>query len=249
MDSNVTELSKALTSTFLGGLMEGCVIKVEDKKAGISCMNKSASVFVQTFADLNVEDCAFGIGKLALFVKYINSIKDRPVSLKHVDNKMVFKPSVGSVLRYALTEVDFIPTYDEEWGYDLVEQELKNFEGVLPLKSDLISELVKSTAMFEPNSLSFKVDKKGNVVASGGVESDHNFELPLGKAKGMKECSVEVLSKNILAVFSCLEYEVEPEMYLSEEDGIIITNGSTSWILQPIADSGHLEDEYSGEGL
>lgn len=247
MESNVTGLSRALTSTFLGGIMGECVIKVEDGKANIACMNKSASVFVQASADLTVEDCEFGIGKLSLFLKYINSIKERPVDVKHVDNKLIFKPSVGGTLRYTLTEVDFIPTYDEEWDDDLVQQELENFEGALSLQSDLISELSQKTAMFEPNSLRFTVDAKGNVTASGGSESDHNFDLLLGKAKGTPQCSVEVLSKNILAVFSCLEYEVAPQMHLSGEDGIIITNESSSWILQPIADSGHLEDDYEGE--
>ena len=236
--ANINDLSHILSNVFLGGIIEGCLLQVEDNNVFIQAMDLTDSVFVQTVAELELKDCELGIGTLSVFTKYLESIKDVDTTLVLKGNRFVIKSKDGVRVSYLLTEPDFIASYDDEWKEigDLVEEELKNFDESMVLDKEAIDKFLNVSKHFENNSVTFKVDGKGNVHLNAGPESGHQFDVKIGKIEDVDQCSIKLYSDNVTAVFKAIDYEKEPKMYISSEDDspIVITNTATSWILRPM---------------
>jgi len=238
--ANVNDLSRVLDNVFLGGIIDECVIKVEDDKAIIQAMDLTDSVYVQTEADLDFEDCKLGLADLTRFTKYLSSIKDVDVTLTLKDVRLTLKPKGGGRVSYLLSEADLIPSYDYEWeeegAGDLVKDELTNFDKPMLLKEDTINEFLSLMRLFGTNSVHLKVDSKGTVYIHAGPETGHQFDVKIGKIKNVDSCEIKMYGDNIVAVLSVLDYTENPKMYISaEEDSpIVITTTSTGWVLRPM---------------
>lgn len=232
----INDFARALNDVYLGNIIDECVVTFEDGKAYIKAMDLTSSLFVQTSADIEHDDGQVGIADLTLFVKYLNMIKDIDVTIKQDDNKFIIKPTKGAIVRYLLAEVDLIPSYKEEWPDDLFEDEITNYGKSMTLKQENVSEFVSIMNLFNPNSVYFKVDKKGKVTLHGGQETENQFDVYLGKIKGVDHCSIKVYGKLLTPILNAVDYGADPQLYLCNGAPIIVMTEKTNWMLNPTND-------------
>ncbi len=233
--SSINGLAKALNDVHLGGLIDDCVVTFEDDKAYIRAMDLTSSLFVETSAEVEHEEGQIGISNLSLFVKYLNTIKDLDVTIKHKENRMSIKPKDGGTVNYMLSEVDLIPSFDDEWEDTMFEDEIALHGNPMALKQVRVSDFLSIIGLFQPNSIYFKVSEKGIVSVHGGAETEHQFDVTLGRVKEPTACEVKVYGKHLTPILAGLNYEEEPQLYLTEGESIVISTTSSNWILEPIS--------------
>ena len=234
--ANITALTTSLGHVYLNGLIQECVIHVKNNKATILAMDLSASLFVQTTAELELDDTTLGVSDLALLYKYSNAIKELPVNIKQKDNRLILNQKKTGILKFLLAEADLIPSYDFEWGLDQTTAEFKKHEsnGMI-LSKEGCSKLGIIMSTFDLNSIQINVDSKGKVSACGGLETEHQFTIQLGKVEDVDELSLRVFTKILMPVLATVG-DNDTTMYLKEGEAILITSDVSSWVIHPIAD-------------
>lgn len=235
--ANISGLVSLLEAVNLGGIINECVIKVDGDNCSCKAMDLTNTVFVETAAQLELDDCEFAVGNMPLLIKYLNTYANVSMDIKLDDNRMTFKPKGGGSLKFLLSKPDMIPTYDEEWGDESrAEQAMEEFpeDTAFTLTNEVTSEFINLIKMFGVKSVTIKVDKKKQLTVCGGTEADHNFVSPLGKSK-FDECEIEIASANLLAVLSVLDYTEGPTMLVGPDKPIIISCGPSAWILKAIS--------------
>lgn len=235
--SDVKSFLTVLKNVHLNGINEGCVVTFINNTVVLQAMDMTSAIFTYTSCPFEHEDEQLGILDLNLFIKYLSAYADQDISLTKKENKLVIKVKGGGTTRYILSEVSFIPTYDEDWSPtdEIVQEEVASFSTEpISLKKEQVEDVLKLMGLFNPNSLTIGVSKKGAVSITGGkADTEHTFTAPIGKTDA-DPCDIRVYSKNIISVLNCLDYEKDPEIYIEEGKSIIITNGDTVWILSPL---------------
>lgn len=238
------KLAKMLSDVALNKVIEECVINVKDEVATVYAIDLTSTVFVQTSVPMSdMDDCQLGIGDLGLFVKYMTSLGALDLKLSIKNNRLVVAPSEGASVRYVLSDEDLIVTYDDnfiEQG-DVIAAEFEEYEyGTgLSLTEKAVDDLLNPVNLFAPNSIIFKVNKKGKVTAHSGNETEHQIDVVLGTMKTADPCEVKVYAKHISEVLNAVMFEENPKMFLSSDDdaSVVITTNTSSWILQPIEEA------------
>jgi len=235
--ATVNALAKALNDVHLSNTIEECVITIEDNVASILAIDITESCFVSTSAEFEHEDTQFGIGNLSLFCKYMNTLKDVSVKFKQKDNVLTIKPKNGAVVKYIMADVDLIPSYKDEWEEegDIIKNELDEYTGSFDLTLEKVSEFMNLMGMFDSSSVSFSVDKKGKITLHGGKETEHQIDVILGSSD-IPESTTFVYNKHLGAVLNSIDFGAEPKLYLSEDEAVIITTNTSSWLLRPVSD-------------
>ncbi len=232
--ADVTGFTHALENVYLGGIIKECVIEFDGNVAYISAMDSSSSLFVQASAEIEHEDDTIGIDDLVLFMKYMNMIKETDVTFTHTENRLVIKPKGRGTVKYMLGQVDLIPSFDPDWEQDEIAKETKKYSDSMELQQDKVKEMIDDIGIFTPNSVVFEIDNKGKLVVHGGPDTSHKFNCPLGKIKGAESYSVKVFSEHLVAVLSAVDFSAKPELFLKEEEALIISTKEASWVLQPV---------------
>ena len=234
----VDELTKALQDVHLGGLLDDCVIIIEDDKAYITAMELSSSLFIQASAEFEFGDDKIGISTLALFTKYLSTLNGEDVKFKRKDNVLTVKPKGGTQVKYVLADYDLIPTYDEEWeeSGNVIEAEIAEFgeNSKIKLTQQAVSEFLKHMNMFSPNSVYINITGKGKVTMHGGGNANENqFDVNLGTIKGADECSIRIYGKHLTAVLNAVDFKNKPFLYVEDgQESIIVDTETTSWLLR-----------------
>jgi len=233
--SSITDFVSMLESVHLQGVNEECVVTIADEQASVMAMDMTSSLYVQSSAAFDHEDDQFGVGDLALFIKYLKSYAGVEVEFTRSDNKLKIKPAGGSVTNYLLSEVDLIPTYDSEWeGEDKATECIEEYSGKpTTLRVDRVDEFLKLMGLFSPNSINLTVNKKGAISVHGGNQTEHQFDIELGKSK-CGACDLKVYGPHFVAVLGSLDFEKKPVIYIQDEQPITIVNGGDNWILSPL---------------
>ncbi len=238
------KLAKMLSDVSLNKIITECVINVKDAVATVYAIDLTSTVFVQTNVPLkDMEDCQLGIGDLDLFVKYMNSLSTSNLTLSVKNNRLVVVPTEGASVRYVLSDQDLIVTFDEnfvEQG-DVIQAEFDEydyFDG-MALTQKAVDSLLTPVNLFAPNSIIFKVSKKGKVTAHSGKETEHQIDVAMGSTGKGDGCNVKVYTKHMTSVLNAINFEENPHIFFSadEESSIVIQTDSSSWILQPIEET------------
>jgi hypothetical protein len=233
--ASVIDFVSMLEAVHLQGVNEECVVTISNDEASVMAMDMTSSLYVQAKAQFEHEDDQFGIGDLALFIKYLNSYSGVEVDFTRSDNKLKIKPKGSSVTNYLLSEVDLIPTYDSDWeGDDKANECIEEYSGkATALRADNVSEFLNLMRLFSPNSINLKVDKKGAISVHGGNKTEHQFDIPLGKSK-CGVCNMKVYGPHFVAVLGAIDFEKQPIIYIQDEQPITIVSGDYAWILSPL---------------
>ncbi|RLI66859.1 MAG: hypothetical protein DRO67_00350 [Candidatus Asgardarchaeum californiense] len=233
------KLSAMFTDVSLNKTITECVVNVKDEIATVYALDLTESVFVQTSTDLQgVEDCQFGIGSLDVFVRYLNMIRGSSIKVSIDDSRLIIVPKKGRKLSYLLAEPDLIVTYEDsflEQG-DVIQGEFSDYDygKGIDLKQEEVKDLLGIISLFDPNSISLRVNSKGKLTIHTGNETQHQSDISFGKTS-CKECEHKLYSEYFASILSIIKFEHNPKMFISNEEGssVIITTDNTGWILQP----------------
>jgi len=228
--ADVKDLSNALKNVHLNGMINDCIVFVRDNKFRIQAMDIANSLFVQTKGDIVLDDVDLGIGEINILFNYLNKLTEADVKLTVDDNILIIKPSKGTIVKYLMSETDLVPSYDEEWPENMFKQELENYEHKFTLGPDVISSFLTMVQTFATNTIFFETDGK-KLYIHGGRETEHQFFLPIGKAKGAPKMQTQVYSKNLSSIFRVINSEAY--IYLKENSDVIITSETAGWIIRP----------------
>ena len=235
--SNISNFLRMLENVHLNGIIEECVVTIQDDIASVMAMELTSSIYTQCSTEFEHEDDTIGLGDLALFIKYLRTCTATEVKMTHKDNTLTVKPKNGAMLKYLLSEPDLVVTYESEWEDedDKIKMIKTEYEKSLRLDEGKVTEFLNLMRVFSPNSVFINIDKKGSVVIHGGNETEHQFDVTLGKLK-IDPCKIKVYGDHISAVFSALDFDHKPVMCIADEQPVFIESGEASWLLSPLSD-------------
>ena len=243
--ASVARLVESLEAVHLGGIVEDCVVRVKDSVAHIKAMDMTSSVYIQTECPFDNKDDVLGLGNLALLIKYLKSYASANMELTRNDNTLIVKPDNGATLRYLLSQVDLVPTYNSEWD-ELEEDPIKAILAAhtlkVELKEETVKEFLKLMGLFKPNGVLINISKRGRVSFHGGNETDHQFTLIVGDSTAQEEpLSIKLYGANLSAVLSTLTYEEPVFMYVVGSEVSIVMENS-AWVLSPLSNEAGTPD-------
>lgn len=231
-------VAKMLSDVSLKKTIEECVINVVDGIASVYAMDMTSSLFVQASAELAIDDVQLGIGDLELLHKSMVMLKGVPVKVDQVENRLQFSPKTGSKVKFLLTAVDLIPTYDDEFATvgDVIGTELEAYGDGIPLTENIISELLQAMHLFDHNSVVFNVSKKGKVTMHSGNDNEHQIESTIGKIDADAPFTLKVYAKHLAPVLAAIDPNCGPVLSLKEDSSVIIHSTTSSWMLELISE-------------
>jgi hypothetical protein len=229
---DISGLKKALSDVSLSGTIKDCVLHIKKKKVAIQAVDLSSSVLAETNAECDLDDCTVGIGNIDLLLKYLRSISSE-VKVQLNDNVLAFTSDNGSKVHYLLDECDLITSYDDEWPDNIINTLVEDYKCKIQLKQAPVDEFLSMLKLFGSNTAVISVSDK-KCFLHGGTEIEHQFDVLLGKIKGVKELSNRVYSEYLLAVLSCIDFSQKAYMYLKNDDDIIIINDNAMWSIKLI---------------
>lgn len=229
------KLSKLLKRIYLGGLITETVI--DFKSSAVQAIDITNSIYLNCFEDIKANELGeVGIGDLALLCKYLDSIKE-DIDIEKKDNRLILKSNVGE-LKFLTTDPEFIATAINK---DNPEKLLEDCILTIDLSEDTAKNILSYSSFVKTKAIDFNIAKDGNVELSGGLESEHQFRLPIGKVKSSKkQFSVKTYSQHFFAVIGVLEWEdgFTPQINLAPDHPIVISlDGDNFWALLPLAEN------------
>jgi len=227
---DISGLKKALSNVSLNGTIKDCVVHIKKGTVRIQAVDLSSSVLAETSAECGIDDCTIGIGNIDLLLKYLRTVTD-DVKVQLKDNVLVFTSEHGSKVHYLLDECDLITSYDDEWPQDIISTLVKEYKYKIQLKEAPVSEFLSMLKLFGSNTAVVSVSDK-KCFLHGGTEIEHQFDVLLGKVKGIKELNNKMYSEYLFAVLSNIDFSEKAYMYLKENDDIIIVNGTSMWSIK-----------------
>jgi len=237
--SSVARLVSALESVYLGGIVEECVLRVQGNEAHIKAMDMTSSIYTQVNCPFEYEDDVIGLGNLSLLIKYLKSYASSEMDISRADNVLTVKPEKGGTLKYLLSQVDLIPTYNEEWedGDDPIQAAIDNHTCTLEIKEESVKEFLKLMSLFKPKGVLINISKRGRVSLHGGNSTEHQFTVIIGEAGAQENpIQIKLYGDNISAVLSALDYTEPVNMYVMGAEIAIVTENA-AWVLRPLTDN------------
>lgn len=240
------KLLRMLKRAHLGGIVEEAVVDLDTYS--IQAVDITSSLFVNVAEDGDIDGIGtVGIGNLALVCKYLETFKG-DVSLAIDGNRLIISSQGRGKLKYLTTDPEFIPTAVKEGNVGAL---LEQCAISVALEKAACADIVTYFGLIKPKSAHFKYEAKSKTVTvESGLASDHQFALPLGKAKiisgGKSSFSVEVYSEHVGAIFGVLDWSDEkekPMLFMQDQHPIIVRqNDKNIWALLPLG-----EDTNAGE--
>ena len=233
--ANVEHLITLLENVHLNGTITECVLNIEGDQCICQALSISNMVFVECGIPFRYEDDQWAIGDITTLLKYLKAYQGYKIDISRKQERLIFKPKGGSILRFLSNEPSLIPTYSEKWEEQdspvLTAKEA--YDTSLELTNEAIGEALNIIRMINPNSVNIVVSKKGKVTIIGGTEADHQFDISIGSSD-FGERVVKVDTAVIVAVLAQLDFAAEPKLMVGEGTNLIIENGNTTWVVNSV---------------
>lgn len=241
-------LKRFLERIYLGGLVEECVINVDTDGVLFSqCVDMTNILFLYCQEDKisGIGEGVFGIGDLVLLCKYLENIGDAEVSLKITDDRLVFvNEKYGGQFSFLLSAEEVIPTNITD--DDAIDKLTKNILFTVPLTPVFQKDYLMYLSLINVPTVFVEVSAAGLMKISGGRESDHQFELKVGKVKAEKKAKsiqVKIPTQHLTSVMKVLDFDDEdnlPTMGIADlEFGtplVIEQDKDNVWIINPLSE-------------
>jgi len=235
---SVARLVQSLESVFLGGIIGECVVTIKNNNAHIKAMDMTSSVYAQTDAPFEHADDTIGFGDVSLLVKYLKSYASANMDFVRNDNVMTIKPENGGVLKYLLSQVDLVPTYNGEWeesGVDPIAMAVEAASCKAVIKEESVKEFLKLMSLFKPNGVTVTLSKRGKVTLHGGNTTQHQFNVVIGEsAEAVEPAQIKLYGNNITAVLTAVDFTDPVNMYFVNGEIAIVTENA-AWVLRPLS--------------
>lgn len=240
MEIKIKTFNRLLRRVHLNGLIEECVLN-EGKNGvnSIQAIDLTNSLILSVTGKTNFEEFKqLGLSDLGTLCKYLENAEDK-TDLNVVENRLVFKNKFGS-FKYLLSQPDLIPTSLDD--KDALSNLVDNCTHEVTLQEEFQKNFAQNMALTKTNNVTVTVGD--NVMMSGGLESEHQFSLKIGKPTVLKtsrdeKFSVPIYGSHFGAVLNVLDWSVRenlPKLMIRKGKPIILTQGKDVWALTIISE-------------
>lgn len=210
-----TALSKFLQYIYLGGNLGECVLDKVGKDAVVTAIDHNNMLWVNAKTQLEVPQSPLGLADLSLLIKFL-TLANKDISMTVTRNRLLL--STASLrLKYLLTDPELI-SVQSDTAHEVGKNAMGEMRVKLKLRPGLVDDFLRvQGVMRRVETVSIVATKKGRVTFTGGLDTEHQFEVAMGKWErhGKKEASfplaITVHSKYLTPILSCLEFPENPE--------------------------------------
>lgn len=234
-DIKIHALTRLLKRVYLGGLIGECILNEEKNGVNsIAALDLTNSIVLTVFGKTGFEGFdKLGISDLATITKYLETAES-DTTLKVVDNRLIFKNKNGT-FKYLLADTEVIPTSLDD--KDALQKLIEDSTHEVKITEDLAKNFSQSMALTKTNSVSITVGD--DVYLSGGLDSEHQFRLQIGKPKKLSKkegdkFTIPIYGTHLLNVLNVIDWsnaENLPSLFLKKGKPIIIKQNKDSWAL------------------
>lgn len=237
-DIKIQTLKRLLKRVYLGGLIDECVLN--EGKEGVNtiqAIDLTNSLILTVAGKTNFKGFGkLGLSDLGTICKYLETA-DEETEMEVDENRLIFRSKSGT-FKYLLSEPDLIPTSLDD--KDALNNLIENCTHEVIMKEEFQKNFMQSMALTKTNSVTVVVGE--NAILSGGLESEHQFSVKIGKPKIIKKDKdredkkfrIPIYGSHLIAVLNALDWSVEenlPVMMIKPNKPIIIKQNKDSWAL------------------
>lgn len=239
-----SKLSRLLKKVHLGGVISEVVVNLGPNT--IQAVDPTNSIFISV-SEGSSED---GIGKigigdptLAMLIKHLDTIKGE-VAIKKEGKRLVVAALGRGEIKYLTVEEEFISSVVVEEGN--IESIVDPCVIFLEITQQTCSDFNSYLSLLNTKSAKFCFNAKTmQVHVESGLESEHQFNIPFGKADFVGEphkedFSVIVYGNHINQIFKNLEFpeKVKPQILMGPDHALVVLqDDSNMWACLPLGEN------------
>lgn len=228
-------LLRLLSRVHLKGIIEECVLKVEDGIASVQAIDISNTCFLGASEKIaELPDATIGIGNLSTICRFLTDAKTVELGLLPKKWLLLKRKGFGQI-KSQLMDPDSVPTaVDKAVSYkDLA----ANMKIELELSEKCVDELNYFTSLITAKSVAISA-KDGLVTIHSNAGDPQQFKFVIStKAKKNWEGSITVFTNYLVAIMQTLVWEKKnkPTLLLGDKQPLLIQQNSKNyWAVVPI---------------
>lgn len=237
MKIDSSELVKLLRRVCLGGIIEETVVNFDTST--VQAVDATNSIFLKVFGGFKLKKFGkVGFNDLSNLCKYLDTMKGE-VDIELAGNRFNIKTKDRGELNYLTVDPEFVTTAVEKKN---PEQLIEAGVVTCPITEDIAKNILTYASFVKAKAVDFSVTAE-DVTIQGGLESEHQFKIPVGTSKWLvkkkQTFSTKVYSAHLFAVLNILEWgdDYTPTVYLAPSlPAIIQLDKENFWALLPLTE-------------
>ena len=243
MKTKGSHIAHLLKKVYLGGIVEEAVVDLGGNT--VQAIDPTSAVFLkvsETQSEGGIGRIGIGSPTLSMIIKHLDAIKDE-ITIKKEGNRLVIGAKGRGEVKYLTVDEEFISSVVLEDNIDsLIDPCVISVE----IPAQACADFSAYMALVKTKSATFIYDPKTKSVhVNSGLESEHQFTVPFGKAEILNAAeaaqgfSVTVYGNHVDQIFSILEWsEQEKPMILMAPNHplLIVQNDSNIWACLPLTE-------------
>ncbi len=247
VDSNI--IARLIKKAYLGGIVGEAIIDFGANV--IQAVDPTNSIFIKV-SEKSQEDTIgkIGIGDLSMVIKHLDAIKGETYIKKQAKRLVVGAKGRGEI-KYLTVAEEFISSAVSEDNIDAL---IDPCVVKVNMNQQACSDFSSYMALAKTKFAKFSYDAKTKSVnVDSGLESEHQFTIPFGKAEliddkaKIESFSVSVYGNHVDQIFGVLDWSIkeEPPMILMapEHPLLIVQNEENIWACLPLAETNETSTE------
>lgn len=234
---NTASLSALLKRVNLSGLVEECVLKVENNVGSVSAIDMTNSVLICVNEPLpGLANGEYGISQISTLIKFLAMCKGEDITYSISEDKkwMTLYHKGHGKLSVLLLENDMVGTRltDEP----KIHKQISKYPIALKLKGRFVEDALSYIGLGQCQSVVFTIRKDRAILVSSLSSEQQKFEVVIGEVKNAtEEVAVTVYAEQVSKVLSTIELLDDSSLYIKKEHPIIIAQDEKNiWALTPI---------------
>jgi hypothetical protein len=236
-------ISHLLKKVYLGGIVEEAIVDFGANT--VQAVDPTNSVFLKVSEKPSGDGIGrVGIGSptLSMIIKHFDAIKGE-IAITHENNRLVVGAKGRGEVRYLTVKEEFVASAVAEDNIGaLVDPCI--LTATLPAQS--CSDFMAYMALVKTKSAKFRYSQKTKTVhIESGLESEHQFNVPVGAAELLtddkpEDFSVMVYGSHIDQIFGVLEWseKEKPAILMAPNHPLLIVqNDENIWACLPLTES------------
>lgn len=246
------QLLTLLKQVSLGGLLEECVLSIEEGVARIEAVDITNSLIVICKKKiLNKEvNIDLGLGNIDILIKFLSTldandklILKHPMNIKGGPTSFTLLKTTGRrKLTYLLTNTELIAS-QIQYGSEKKEDPYKKIKDMVECKIELTKSFMKDFLSYinllKIKDVTLDFDGEEEVSFICGGENDHQFTLTLStdaESDFDDSFEIKINGEFLSKIFSIINFDDDdpPIMSFAEDKIVIVEDAGATWAIVPL---------------
>ena len=236
-------IASLLKKVYLGGIVEEAVVDLGANT--VQAVDPTNAVFLKVSGKPSEDSIGrVGIGNptLSMIIKHLDAIKGE-IAIKKEKNRLVIGAKGRGEIKYLTVGEEFISSVvDEDNIGSLVDPCLISVE----IPAQACADFIAYMTLIKTKSAKFCYNPKTKSVhVESGLESEHQFEIPFGRAELLSEekpdaFSVTVYGNHVNQILSVLEWNEKEKPLILMAPGhplILLQDDDNIWACLPLTET------------